>query len=172
MVYQNKMFYNPSHFPHIKKLESLWKEFLIEYSSLKDGILPYIEHDLYTGKWDVFPFIFFGEKVEEGCKLCPKTWKAIKDIPGLLTASFSILRAGTEIFPHTGFTDKVIRCHLGLKIPTDCAIIVGEESRGWQEGKCLLFDDTVLHSAYNKSNEDRIVLLLDIERNKQITEIQ
>jgi len=160
------MFYNTSRFPFVEKLEGNWASVLTEYTLLKTGTIPYIEHDLYRGEWDVFPFIVFGDKDEDRCKLCPKTWELVKDIPGLTTASFSILRGSTDIHPHTGFTDKVLRCHLALKVPHGCAIIVGDEPRRWQEGKCLIFDDTVEHSAYNKSNEERVVLLLDFNKDE------
>ena len=160
------MFYNTSRFPFVEKLEGNWASVLTEYTLLKTGTIPYIEHDLYRGEWDVFPFIVFGDKDEDRCKLCPKTWELVKDIPGLTTASFSILRGSTDIHPHTGFTDKVLRCHLGIKIPHGCAIIVGDEPRRWQEGKCLIFDDTVEHSAYNKSDEERVVLLLDFNKDE------
>tara|TARA_R110000787_G_scaffold4455_6_gene17043 strand:- start:422 stop:934 length:513 start_codon:yes stop_codon:yes gene_type:complete len=160
------MYYNASRFPFVEKLEDNWASVLTEYILLKTGTIPYFEKDLYLGEWDVFPFMFFGDEDKDRCKLCPKTWELIKDIPGLTTASFSILRGATEIHPHTGFTDKVLRCHLGLKVPHGCAIIVGDEPRRWQEGKCLIFDDTVEHSAYNKSTEDRVVLLLDINKDE------
>jgi aspartyl/asparaginyl beta-hydroxylase (cupin superfamily) len=160
------MFYDTSRFPFVEKLESSWASVLTEYIQLKTGTIPYFEHDLYKGEWDVFPLLAFGEKDEERCKLCPKTWDLVKDIPGLTTAAFSILRAYTEIHPHTGFTNKVLRCHLGLNVPHGCAIIVGDQARRWEEGKCLIFDDTVEHSAYNKNDEDRVVLLLDFKRDE------
>ena len=162
------MFYNTSFFPFAKKLESNWVTILDEFDKLDEGIIPYLERDLYEGNSEVFPFLFFGEQDETRCRLCPKTWDIIKDIPGIKTGAFSILRAGTEILPHTGFTSKVLRSHLGLIIPSDCAMIVGGERYSWREGECVIFDDTVEHSAYNRSNKDRAVLLIDVERPKKI----
>ena len=161
------MFYDTSSFPFIEKLEDNWKEVLAEYQNLKSGTIPYPETNLYKGEWDVFPFLFFGERFVDNCNNCPKTWRLLEGIPGLKTASFSILRGNTEISPHTGFTKKVLRFHLSLKIPNACAIIVGGEEWSWKEGRCFVFDDTLWHSAYNNSNEDRIVLLLDVEKTKK-----
>ena len=158
------MFFEASCFPSVVALEDNWEVIREEYDSISSGAIPYLEEDLYRGEWDVFPLIAFGKKDERRCELCPKTWELVKDIPGLTTASFSVLGAYTEIHPHTGFTNKVLRCHLGLKIPHGCAIIVGEQARRWQEGKCLIFDDTIEHSAYNKNDEDRVVLLLDFKK--------
>jgi aspartyl/asparaginyl beta-hydroxylase (cupin superfamily) len=36
--------------------------------------------------------------------------------------------------------------------------------RTWEEGKLLIFDDTIEHEAWNDSGEDRIVLIFDIWR--------
>ena len=36
-----------------------------------------------------------------------------------------------------------------------------DETRQWQEGRCLIFDDTVQHEAWNNSDLPRGVLLLD-----------
>lgn len=39
---------------------------------------------------------------------------------------------------------------------------MGAETRTWQPGKCLVFDDTVEHCAWNDSEIERVVLLLDM----------
>jgi aspartyl/asparaginyl beta-hydroxylase (cupin superfamily) len=42
---------------------------------------------------------------------------------------------------------------------------VGEEIIQWEEGKCLLFDDSFVHSVWHKGENnsgDRIVLLIDL----------
>lgn len=54
--------------------------------------------------------------------------------------------------------------HLGLIVPSDCCLRVGDAVKSWKEGKCLIFDDTVEHEAWNNSKEDRIILLLDFAR--------
>jgi beta-hydroxylase len=151
----------------VEKLKEHWEDILEEYLKIH-GATPYFERDLYTGDWDVFPFLFFDQVFQDGIKLCPKTWELLKDIPGLVNASFSILKPGTEIAPHTGFTDQVYRYHLGIKIPDDCGMIVNKKLISWEPGQLLLFDDTQEHSAYNRSDEERVVLLFDVERGKEM----
>jgi aspartyl/asparaginyl beta-hydroxylase (cupin superfamily) len=41
---------------------------------------------------------------------------------------------------------------------------VGRTTRAWREGRCLIFDDTVEHEAWNESAAVRAVLLLDFLR--------
>jgi aspartate beta-hydroxylase len=31
----------------------------------------------------------------------------------------------------------------------------------WEEGRCVTFDDTFLHEAWNRSDETRVVLIVD-----------
>jgi aspartyl/asparaginyl beta-hydroxylase (cupin superfamily) len=44
----------------------------------------------------------------------------------------------------------------------DCAIRVGHETRRWEEGRCLIFDDHFEHEAWNHTQEERIVLIVDL----------
>jgi aspartyl/asparaginyl beta-hydroxylase (cupin superfamily) len=56
-------------------------------------------------------------------------------------------------------------CHLPLIVPENCgAIRVGNETRPWVEGELLIFDDSMVHEAWNDSDEERVVLLFDIWR--------
>jgi aspartate beta-hydroxylase len=73
------------------------------------------------------------------------------------------MRAGTHISAHRGPTNLRVRCHLGIDVPDgDCAIRVGDETRQWIEGECLVFDDHFEHEAWNRTAADRIVLIVDL----------
>lgn len=85
-------------------------------------------------------------------------------LPGMTTAGFSSLVAGTHIKPHIGYSKAVLRCHLGLIVPDGCVLRVGTQTRNWQSGKCLIFDDTVEHEAWNNSDKTRIALLIDFKK--------
>ena len=39
---------------------------------------------------------------------------------------------------------------------------VGSETRSWEEGKCLVFDDSFEHEVWNAGQGTRIVLVLDV----------
>ena len=73
---------------------------------------------------------------------------------------FSRLEAGGHIPAHTGASNASLVCHLALVVPESCAFRVGSETRGWQEGRTLLFDESYEHEAWNKSGSDRYVLVL------------
>ena len=76
---------------------------------------------------------------------------------------FSVLKANTRIKAHHGPINGRLIVHLPLIVPENCgAIRVGEETRTWQVGQCLIFDDAFEHEAWNDSDRDRVVLILDI----------
>jgi len=92
---------------------------------------------------------------------CPLTVAALGAVPGLVNAGFSRFRAGTHLYPHHGEMPGVLRCHLPLVVPQgDLGLRVGDEVRSWQRGRCLIFDDTLEHDAWNRGDGDRVVLLV------------
>lgn len=111
-----------------------------------------------------------GKKVDGITDLFPETMAAMDKVdlarisiraPSIL---FSRLGPGATIPPHHGAINARLICHLPLVVPPGCGFRVGGESREWQEGKLLIFDDSVLHEAWNKSAEDRIILIFDCWR--------
>lgn len=88
--------------------------------------------------------------------------------PLVPSAMFSMSMPGCEIVPHIdneSHIGDVLRVHLGLSCPADCALTVGDESRTWRDGEILVFDSAhVVHSAYNRGNQPRLVLIIDVDR--------
>jgi beta-hydroxylase len=167
------MYLDPSDFPFTATLEASWQAIRRELLALSKGdFMAWPDRYLYGrpdqkefGKgWDVFGLYAFGRKLERNCAACPETTRAVETIPGLTTAGFSWLEPGTHIKPHVGYSKAVLRCHLGLVVPPDCALRVGPEVRAWQEGKCMVFDDTTEHEAWNRAAASRVVLLIDFTR--------
>ena len=118
-------------------------------------------------QWGSFHLYKGGERIEENCRRCPATLAAIEKLPLARTPGqspevfFSILKPGTHIPPHYGLTNYKVAVHLPLMVPPGCAIRVGNETRSWNEGECLIFDDSFKHEAWNNSSELRAVLILD-----------
>lgn len=159
------MFLDPREFPFVSELEAAWKEVRDECVSLPENTFePWVQREMYGEGWSVYGLIAFGKRIEEALQSCPRTAALIAQVPGLTTAGFSRMAAGTHIRPHIGWVQTVYRLHMGLVVPPDCALRVGFETRPWREGECMVFDDTVEHEAWNRSTETRIVLLLDFLR--------
>ena len=118
-------------------------------------------------RWKTYFLLGYGVRFEENIERCPATWAAVRRIPGLTTAFFSILEPGKQLPPHRGPYKGVLRYHLGLLVPRaarKCAIEVAGETRHWAAGHSLIFDDSYVHSAWNLSDEVRVVLFVDFAR--------
>ena len=158
-------FLDTRRFGFVAALESAWIEIRRECLSLpSDSFEPWVQREMYGDGWGVYGLIAFGERIEAALRACPQTASVLHRVPGLTTAGFSRMAPGTHIKPHTGWVRTVYRLHLGLVVPTGCALRVGTETRQWREGESLIFDDTVEHEAWNRSGESRTVLLLDFLR--------
>jgi aspartyl/asparaginyl beta-hydroxylase (cupin superfamily) len=121
--------------------------------------------------WGAYYLWHYGDKNAEAEELCPVAFKALEavpqpDIPGQAPiALFSRLRPTTRIPPHNGMINTRLICHLPLIVPENCgALRVGNETRPWVEGELLIFDDSMVHEAWNDSDSERVVLLFDIWR--------
>ena len=146
----------------IELLEASWEPIREECLAARNYV-QWPERGIYQGNWDVFGlWDLRGALIEDNAKVCPNTVNILRQIPNLRTAGFSKLGAGCVISPHKGYSDDVLRCHLGLVIPGgDCALKVEDTVHRWQEGKAFVFNDRLLHSAWNYADSDRYVLLLD-----------
>lgn len=117
--------------------------------------------------WRQIELRIYGVDYPRRIKLFPKTMAVIDRIEGASTVYFSVLSPHSRIQAHVGDTDAFYRVHLGLKIPAplpDCGIEVAGGRRSWQEGKCVAFNDIFCHAAWNETDEERIVLIVDILR--------
>ena len=111
-----------------------------------------------------------GAPVADHAAIAPATMAALETVPMPAIAArspmalYSLLRPGTHIRPHNGMLNTRLICHLPLITNPDCAIRVGNETRTWQQGRLLIFDDSIEHEAWNKGGTTRIILLFEIWR--------
>ena len=148
----------------------IYDEIIKHFEIHKNNYNPYFADDLVNsiGKWKSFGFYFFGIRAEK--KICDSfstTIKLLKQIPGIVSASVSIMEPNSEIKPHYGDTNAIHRCHLGLLIPAKLPLTgfqVGFEKRSWEQGKLLIFNDAAYHKAWNESSQPRMVLIFDVIR--------
>ncbi|HLY47620.1 MAG TPA: aspartyl/asparaginyl beta-hydroxylase domain-containing protein [Solirubrobacteraceae bacterium] len=164
----SRPWYDPADFPIVGYLEAHFEAIRDEVLNL-DASRFHRESERIprSGDWDVAFFYERGRRHDEPCRACPVTTRCIEAYPTVRTLAGLIyasrMRGGTHISPHRGPTNLRVRCHLPLKVPEgDCAIRVGAETRRWEEGRCLVFDDFFEHEAWNHTDEERIVLIVDL----------
>ncbi len=130
---------------------------------------PWVEKNLYQESneegWDVAPLMIGGEKIPERWGKFPFLASLVSQISGVVSVSFSLLKPGTHIVPHKGYDDyseKMYRYHMGLIVPEgDIGIRVEKEISKWGIGKSFVFDDFMIHEAWNFTAKNRIVLIID-----------
>ena len=142
---------------------------------LKTRTLPEY-HDLDPGekvisqttakKWSVFMLYILGHKPEVNRALCPETARVLDGVPNLVQAFFSVLEPGKSIPLHEGPFYGYLRYHLALHVPRDNppCLIVNSQKHVWKEGEAALFDDSWPHEVVNQSQEQRVVLIVDVLR--------
>jgi beta-hydroxylase len=165
-----------SEFPWVSGFESQWRSIRDELDRLMrhpeeipafHQLSPDQKRVSKGDSWKTFAFYVFGIRLDENCERCPETARALEQLPGLQNAWFSILAPRYHIPPHRGPTRAVVRGHLALQVPQDtqsCWLRVDEEIRCWEEGRCLMFDDTYEHEVRNDTDEVRVVLFVDVDR--------
>ena len=172
-------FFNIDDKPWKKTLEDNYFVIFKELESLvqqqNQNIVPYFNQTLASTPtaWNVFPLIFWGSRYTDNCLQVKETTKFIDQIPGVLSCGFSILKPQTSIKPHDGDSNVMYRCHLTLRSNggiEEIGMRVGTETITWQNGKVFAFCDAYNHEVWNKTNEERWILIVDILREEFIDE--
>jgi len=177
-------FYQRSAFPWLDRVEAATAAIRDEVKAILAGgadFRPYVEGDPKRPRreksgmqdnpdWSAFYLRKFGEPIAANVARCPKTMDALADAPLARVTGrspsvlYSQLRAGARIPPHCGLVNTRLICHLPLIVPPDCALRVGNDVRTPVEGNAWVFDDTIEHEAWNRSDRTRVILLFEIWR--------
>lgn len=128
------------------------------------------EHYLSSqSDWKALYLFRGGAQVTESESLVPTAYKILDEhviqeskLCTLLESHFSTLLPGARVQPHCDLWNFSINLHLAVDVPEDCGIRVAGETRAWEEGKCLLFDYSFEHEAWNEGDRPRTCLLVDL----------
>nr|XP_020144399.1 aspartyl/asparaginyl beta-hydroxylase isoform X13 [Microcebus murinus] len=156
----------------VKSLERHWKlirdEGLEVMDKAKGLFLPEDENLREKGDWSQFTLWQQGRKNENACKGAPKTCALLEKFPETTGCrrgqiKYSIMHPGTHVWPHTGPTNCRLRMHLGLVIPKEgCKIRCANETKTWEEGKVLIFDDSFEHEVWQDASSFRLIFIVDV----------
>nr|XP_035938362.1 aspartyl/asparaginyl beta-hydroxylase isoform X9 [Halichoerus grypus] len=156
----------------VKSLERNWKlirdEGLAVMDKAKGLFLPEDENLREKGDWSQFTLWQQGRKNENACKGAPKTCSLLDKFPETTGCrrgqiKYSVMHPGTHVWPHTGPTNCRLRMHLGLVIPKEgCKIRCANETKTWEEGKVLIFDDSFEHEVWQDAASFRLIFIVDV----------
>ncbi len=176
-------FFERDHFPWLAELEAATASIKAELQAIlaepDPGLTPYISlpsgvpANKWSGldgslDWGAFHLWKEGVRFDEACDRAPRTAALAESLPicriegRAPNVFFSILKAGSHIPAHTGVTNVRGVVHLPLIIPEGCQFRVGGETRNWVQGQAFAFDDTIEHEAWNRTDRDRAVLIIDV----------
>jgi aspartyl/asparaginyl beta-hydroxylase (cupin superfamily) len=186
----HRQFYDPAEFSWARDLSDAAPAILAELEAVlasPDGFRPYVQPDpgrankghalLNNPDWSAFHLIEGGQPSPGNAERCPVTIDALSKLPMPVIearspmALFSVLKPHTHIPPHNGMLNTRLICHLPLIVPHNCRLRVGNETRAVEAGKLIIFDDSILHEAWNDSDDTRIILLFEIWR-PELTEAE
>lgn len=116
--------------------------------------------------WKRFYLKWYDAPLPSALALCPQTVALVNQVPNVKAAMFTLLPAGAHLNPHRDPFAGSLRYHLGLATPgsDDCRIFVDGQMYSWRDGEDVLFDETFVHWAENRSDRDRLIFFCDVER--------
>lgn len=172
----------PEHyFPNAKRFAGRWTDIRREALAVA-GQLNQVPrfHDIMPAQadisandgrdWRMFIMKAYGVTVQENLRRCPTVAALLHEAPEVVSAILSFLAPGKHIPEHRGPFRAILRYHLMLSMPRDgdgvpaCVMNIDGVPYRLGDGESLLWDDTYRHEVWNRSEEVRIALLLDVWR--------
>lgn len=133
------------------------------------GRLPRIEdllgeHQGNREVWAAGLLVSRGRPIPPLADRFPFTVAALRGVPGLRSALWSVLAPGAELPAHRGPNAGVLRYHLGVVCPSGAVLEVEGRPTPYVEGEGILFDDTAEHAARNAGASERVTLFCEVLR--------
>lgn len=162
------------HFLELVEVTSQWQMIRDEALKLFDeGYIRAAEryndigfNSFFRTGWKRFYLKWYGDFLPSASALCPRTTELLAKIPCINAAMFTVLPPGSRLGAHRDPFAGSLRYHLGLVTPNspDCYIEVDGERYYWKDGEAVVFDETYIHHAENRTDTTRVILFCDIER--------
>jgi len=170
----NRPYVEVSGFPELAPLAENWQTIRREAQQLLESgrirsATTYNDlgfNSFFKTGWKRFYVKWYDEPLPSARSLCPRTAELVDSIPQVNAAMFALMPPGTRLGAHRDPFAGSLRYHLGLVTPNSdlCRIVVDGEPYAWQDGEPVMFDETFIHIAENRSDVARIILFCDIER--------
>ena len=170
----NRPYVDVARFPELAPLSANWQAIREEALALFEGgriraAATYNDlgfNSFFKTGWKRFYVKWYDEPLPSAKALCPKTVALVESISAVNAAMFALLPPGSKLGAHRDPFAGSLRYHLGLVTPNadTCRIVVDGEPYAWRDGEPVMFDETFIHTAENRSDVTRIILFCDVER--------
>ena len=134
-------------------------------SELGESLPKGLEINGVSGRWTF-------DSVRRGNKLPSSEWfplltELVRHDPNIVHCSISRVGPRAVIGAHYGYSRSVYRLLYPIKVPRDkknVHLTVQSQRRTFEEGVPVVFDDNLMHSVRNDTDEDRVAIYVDIAR--------
>jgi aspartyl/asparaginyl beta-hydroxylase (cupin superfamily) len=154
------------------------KDFQLHFESVKEELSAYLKHAQATtyfntamtneaGIWKTISLRWWDVEFFKNQKDFPVVTKLLRQYPQILSLSFNQLAPNGKILPHCGDTNGIFRCHFGITVPAGlpkCGFRVRTEMTDWKEGEWFGFMDAYQHEAFNLTEQERVIMVVDVLR--------
>jgi len=170
----NRPYLDVQQFPELARLRENWKLIRDEGLALfEEGHIRAAStyndvgfNSFFRTGWKRFYLKWYDTPLPSAEALCPKTVELVQSIPNIHGAMFAVLPPGGTLVRHRDPYAGSLRYHLGLVTPNanSCRIFVDGQEYFWKDGEDVMFDETYIHYAENKSDVTRLILFCDVTR--------
>jgi beta-hydroxylase len=170
----SRPFLAESDLPELATLTANWATIRDEgMRLLDDGMVRAAEgyndlgfNSFFRTGWKRFYLKWYDDALPSAAAMCPQTVALLAAVPSVHGAMFALLPPGARLVRHRDPFAGSLRYHLGLSTPNsdDCYIEVDGIRRSWRDGEAMIFDETYIHHAENKTDTTRLILFCDVDR--------
>jgi beta-hydroxylase len=169
-----KPYLDVNDFPELRLLTDNWQVIREEALGLQEegqikaaaGYNDLGFNSFFRTGWKRFYLKWYDDYLPSAREKCPRTVALMQQVPSVTAAMFASLPPGGRLVRHRDPFGGSLRYHLGLVTPNspECCIYVDGERYFWRDGEAVMFDETYIHYAENKTDHQRIILFCDVER--------
>lgn len=169
-----KPYLDVAQFPELRVLQDNWEAIRDEALALQQegeikAAATYNDlgfNSFFRTGWKRFYLKWYDDYLPSARAKCPRTVALLEQVPSVTAAMFASLPPDGRLVRHRDPFGGSLRYHLGLATPNspECCIYVDGERYFWRDGEAVMFDETYIHYAENKTDRQRIILFCDVER--------
>jgi len=117
--------------------------------------------------WAVHLLWHMGVSLEPLTRRCAATFEWLGSLPRACLdypwgdVLYSVQASDAHLRAHCSVDNLRVRCHVGIEVPSGSEMRVASETRTWQEGRALVFEDSFEHEVWNRGRERRVVFIVD-----------
>ena len=119
----------------------------------------------YARRWKLIALVHERAPTEHAERF-PQTLAMLAGLEPI-NVGISTLEPHSQTGRHKDDDHRYYRVHIPLVVPRgDVGLAIGRSVLRWRLGHIFIIDDTVYHNAFNRTRDERIVLLVDVPRRR------